>query len=277
MHVCDKSLQSCQTLCGPLYCRLPASSVHEILQARTLERGVAMLPFRGSSQPRDGTHVSDDSCIGRWVLYHCTAWEALEDTLFMKQGSPPPGPWAVPRPPSALNTGHTCWALALHGSGQDMPPQGLHPWGACLWSHRHAPSFSLHSPSWSRSAPHLGQGQVRRTAGDRRPELRTPLVIKVAVVTSEPLRTGANLSQQQVCLSPENALDGGPCSGSCRHGEGASPGALPRLPTSHFSLTEAPSRYPIRPETSKAPPKGLYMFGGIVSLQKNLFKKVECG
>ena len=56
--------QSCPTLCSP-----PGSSVHGILQARILE-WVAM-PFpRGSSWPRDWTHVSWVVCTGRWVLYH---------------------------------------------------------------------------------------------------------------------------------------------------------------------------------------------------------------
>ena len=32
-----KSLQSCLTLCNPMDCRLPSSSVHGILQARILE------------------------------------------------------------------------------------------------------------------------------------------------------------------------------------------------------------------------------------------------
>ena len=32
-----KSLQSCPTLCDPMDCSLPGFSVHEILQARTLE------------------------------------------------------------------------------------------------------------------------------------------------------------------------------------------------------------------------------------------------
>ena len=36
----------------PMDCSLPGSSVHEILQARTLE-WVAMPSSRGSSQPRD--------------------------------------------------------------------------------------------------------------------------------------------------------------------------------------------------------------------------------
>ena len=50
-------------------CSSPGSSVHGILQARILEC-VAMPFSRGSSQPRDQTHVSYVSCIGRQVLYH---------------------------------------------------------------------------------------------------------------------------------------------------------------------------------------------------------------
>ena len=67
MHA--KSLQSYLTVYNPLDCSPPGSSVHEILQARILE-WVAVPSLRGSSQPRDRTHVSYVSCIGRWVLYH---------------------------------------------------------------------------------------------------------------------------------------------------------------------------------------------------------------
>ena len=56
----------CLTLGDPMDCGQPGSSVHGILQARTLE-WVAMPSSRGSSLPRDGTHVS---CVGRRVLYH---------------------------------------------------------------------------------------------------------------------------------------------------------------------------------------------------------------
>ena len=63
------SLQSYPTLCSPVGCSLPGSSVHGILQARILER-VALRPSRGSSRPKDWTHVSSVSCIVRWVLYH---------------------------------------------------------------------------------------------------------------------------------------------------------------------------------------------------------------
>ena len=52
------------TLCDPVDCSPPGSSVHGILQARMLER-VAMPSSRGSSQPRVRTHVS---CIGRQLL-----------------------------------------------------------------------------------------------------------------------------------------------------------------------------------------------------------------
>ena len=55
--VCVKSLQSCLTLCHLTDHRLLGPSDYGILQARILER-VARLSFRGSSQPRDRTHVS---------------------------------------------------------------------------------------------------------------------------------------------------------------------------------------------------------------------------
>ena len=49
-----KVAQSCLTLCNPMNCSLPDSSVHGILQARILE-WVAIPFFSGSPQPRDRT------------------------------------------------------------------------------------------------------------------------------------------------------------------------------------------------------------------------------
>ena len=49
--------QSCPTLCGPVDCILPGSSIHGILQARILE-WVAISFSMGSSWPRDRTEVS---------------------------------------------------------------------------------------------------------------------------------------------------------------------------------------------------------------------------
>ena len=63
-----KSLQSCLTLCDPIDCIPPGSSVHRILQSRILE-WVAMPFSRGSSWPRDWTCVSCSSCIaGRFFM-----------------------------------------------------------------------------------------------------------------------------------------------------------------------------------------------------------------
>ena len=49
--------QSCLTLCDPMDCRPPGSSVHGILQARLLEQ-VAIPSSRGSSELVDWTWVS---------------------------------------------------------------------------------------------------------------------------------------------------------------------------------------------------------------------------
>ena len=65
-------IQSCPTLCDPVDCSPPGSSVPGILQARTLE-WVAMPSSRGSSRPRDWTWVF---CIaGRFFIIWAT-WEA---------------------------------------------------------------------------------------------------------------------------------------------------------------------------------------------------------
>ena len=66
--------QSCLTLCDPMDCSPPGSSVHGISQAGTLE-WFAISSFRGSSQLRDWTWVS---CIGRWILCCWTTGEALD-------------------------------------------------------------------------------------------------------------------------------------------------------------------------------------------------------
>ena len=75
--VCVYSIiQLCLTLCHPMDCSPPDSSVHGIFQERILE-WVSISFSRGSTQPRDRTHVSCVSCTGRWILYHCMTWEAI--------------------------------------------------------------------------------------------------------------------------------------------------------------------------------------------------------
>ena len=56
-------------LCDPMDCSPPDTSVHGILHVR-IQEWVAMPSSRGSSWPRDQTHFSYVSCIGRQILYH---------------------------------------------------------------------------------------------------------------------------------------------------------------------------------------------------------------
>ena len=56
--------QSCLTLCNPMDCSPPGSSVLRILQAKILE-WAAMPSSRGSSQPKDETHISQFSSVAQ--------------------------------------------------------------------------------------------------------------------------------------------------------------------------------------------------------------------
>ena len=67
--------QLCLTLCDPMDCDPPASSVFGITQARILEW--VAIPFsRESSQLRDWTQIF---CIDRRILYLYTTWKAQPD------------------------------------------------------------------------------------------------------------------------------------------------------------------------------------------------------
>ena len=92
--------QLCSILCSPIDCSPPGSSVHGILQARTLE-WVAMLSSRGFSQPRDWTQVS---CIGeqshlealtrfRWLKKKNVIFTELPATDSPSQASTEHEPW----------------------------------------------------------------------------------------------------------------------------------------------------------------------------------------
>ena len=98
--------KSCPTLCNPMDCSPPCSSVHGISQARRLE-WVAISYPRGSSQLRDRNCVSCISCIGRRIFFfflffnHCTTWEApktdrhtYKDSVVLNAACGHPGPRA---------------------------------------------------------------------------------------------------------------------------------------------------------------------------------------
>ena len=55
------------SICKPVDCSPPGSSVHGILQAKIVEQ-VAMPSSGGTSLPQDRTHIPYGFCIDRWVL-----------------------------------------------------------------------------------------------------------------------------------------------------------------------------------------------------------------
>ena len=63
----------CPTLCNPMDCSLPHSSVHGIFQARILE-WIAISFSSGFSQPRDWSQVS---CIAGRFFTIWAIWEAI--------------------------------------------------------------------------------------------------------------------------------------------------------------------------------------------------------
>ena len=76
-----KLLSLCLTLCDPMDCSLPGSSVHGILQARILE-WVAISLSRGSSQPRDWTQISHTA--GRFFTIWATREALVHNKVYDK-------------------------------------------------------------------------------------------------------------------------------------------------------------------------------------------------
>ena len=70
-----QSLSQVPLFCDPVDYRIPSSSVHGISQARILE-WVAISFCRGSSWPKDQTHIPWVYRLGRWILHHQATWEA---------------------------------------------------------------------------------------------------------------------------------------------------------------------------------------------------------
>ena len=72
---------------NPMNYSLPGSSASGIVQSRILE-WVAISFSKGSSRPRDQTHVSCVSCIGREILSHQCHWDILpKETLLIRDNS----------------------------------------------------------------------------------------------------------------------------------------------------------------------------------------------
>ena len=97
--------QLCLTLCNPMNCSPPGSSVHEILQARILEW--VSSPFsRGSSQRRDQTRIL--CAAGRFFSSWATREALKPKTNFLTEGWRNRTQPLLPTPKSVLRVPQQC-------------------------------------------------------------------------------------------------------------------------------------------------------------------------
>ena len=101
-------MQSCLTVCDPMVCGPPDSSVYGILQANYWSGLTFPTPGGGSSPPRDQAHVSCPSCFGNCCLV-TQLWQ-----LFCESTD-----WGLP----GKNTGVDCHFF----SPGDLPNPGIKP------------------------------------------------------------------------------------------------------------------------------------------------------
>ena len=84
MCVCAKSLQSCPTLCDPMDCSPPGSSVHGILQARILGWPMFITALfiiaRTWKQPRCPS--ADEWIRKLWYIYTMEYYSAIKKNTF---------------------------------------------------------------------------------------------------------------------------------------------------------------------------------------------------
>ena len=140
-----KLLEFCSTLCDPIDHSMPDTSVYGIFQARILE----YLPeyhalLRGSSQPRDQTHISYISCISRGVLYHqCHHRSPNTYILYIKVKVKSLShvrlfvtPWTVASqaPPPMGFSRQEYWSGVPFSSPGDLPDPGIERWSSALWA-----------------------------------------------------------------------------------------------------------------------------------------------
>ena len=97
VHAYILSLWSCATLCGPMDCSLPGSSVLGILQARILE----WLPFPLPNSGMEPESLMSPALAGRFFTTN-TIWEA--------PGCPPNSGW---RNPESGHTEGRAWGLGV--------------------------------------------------------------------------------------------------------------------------------------------------------------------
>ena len=137
--------QSCPTLCDPMDCSLPGSSIHRIFQARVLEWAVISFS-RGSSQSRDQTRVSRtaDRCFTVWATREALLGNLVTDIYF--------GMWIILK--SLLNLLQYCfcsmiWFSSCKAHGILAPRAGIKPTTLAVegkvshWATREVPAVTF--------------------------------------------------------------------------------------------------------------------------------------
>ena len=141
--------QSCLTLGDSVDCGLPGYSVPGILQASILE-WVATFLLQGIFLTQGSNPNLCVSCMGSWILHHCTTWEALRYPTATTAKSLLCLTLCDPRTvvcQAPLSTGVSCHVL-FQGI---FPTQGLKP--GLLHLHWQVASVPLASPGKPFSIP----------------------------------------------------------------------------------------------------------------------------
>ena len=186
MLACTCSIaQLCLTLCDPVDCSLPGSSVPEVFHARILQ-WVAISFSSGSSPLRDWSHIS---CIGRRILYHCTTWEALMrlsenqanlQLIFCQVGMDHSFPKYLLDASSVEGNGNPLQHSCLEKSHEQRSLAGHSPWGLQRvghdWAHSHThwmltmgqALFQTHGiHEWTKDPCLSGAQFLAKDSGDR--------------------------------------------------------------------------------------------------------------
>ena len=116
--------QLCPTLCDPVDCSPPGSSVHGILQARIL-KWVAISFFRGSSRLRDQTQVSHVAGR-RFILWATREGLANADCMWLSvKGHQSTHRWAA-----FCKEGHQSWSFRSVQFSHSVVSDSATPWVA---------------------------------------------------------------------------------------------------------------------------------------------------
>ena len=151
--------QLCQTLCDPVDCSLPGSSVHGIFQAIVLE-WIAISFSRGSSQTRDWTWVSHT------VDRHFTVWKGSPKRMCYQQDTTQGNRSLIPRR-SLWAGGEAETQSYLTGGRRDMSICLPVPLGIGGWVLQGGLVNSLARPTslQSRKSPQAGCWQLSERNG----------------------------------------------------------------------------------------------------------------